>query len=112
MRLPIAAAALLLAGAAFAQSPHAGHAPASEADQALMTAMDRMGEAMKAPMTGDPDRDFAAMMIPHHQGAIDMAEIQLRWGKDPELKAMARKIIDDQRAEIRTLEAWLAAKGK
>jgi uncharacterized protein (DUF305 family) len=106
----VLAAALVVAGAALAQSPHAGHA--TEADRALMTVMERMGEAMKAPMSGDPDRDFAAMMIPHHRGAIEMAEIQLRYGKDPELAAMAREIIAAQRAEIATLERWLAEKGR
>ena len=94
-----------------AQSPQMGHGM-SAAEQAMMDSMDRMGAAMKAPMSGDPDRDFAAMMIPHHRGAIEMAEVELRYGKDPELKAMARKIIEDQKAEIAVLEKWLAARPK
>ena len=62
--------------------------------------MVRMNDAMsKAKMTGDTDKDFAAMMLVHHQGAIDMAELEVKHGKNPELKAMAQKMIDMQKAE-------------
>lgn len=59
-------------------------------------------------MTGDTDRDFATMMRMHHQGGIDMTEVQIRDGKDPELKALAQKIRDGQRRELQELDDWLA----
>jgi uncharacterized protein (DUF305 family) len=78
------------------------HAPA------MQSAMERMQQGMGAPMSGDPDVDFATMMIPHHRGAIDMARAQLENGKDPELRRLAEKIIADQEREIAILEEWLA----
>jgi uncharacterized protein (DUF305 family) len=53
-----------------------------------------------APMTGDPDHDFAAMMIPHHQGAVDMAKAELIYGKDPVLRRLAQEIVVTQEQEI------------
>ena len=55
-------------------------------------------------MTGDVDKDFAILMIPHHQGAIDMAKIELEHGKNEELKKMAQAIIDSQAKEIEVLK--------
>jgi uncharacterized protein (DUF305 family) len=63
-------------------------------------------ESMKT--TGDPDRDFAMMMKMHHQGAIDMAQMELKSGKDASLKAMAKKIIAAQQKEIKEFDQWLA----
>jgi uncharacterized protein (DUF305 family) len=63
------------------------------------------------PYTGDPDIDFARGMIPHHQAAIDMAKIQLEFGKDPEMRKLAEAIIAAQESEIATLKAFLATKG-
>jgi uncharacterized protein (DUF305 family) len=63
-----------------------------------MTVMDR--RMQNAPMTGDPDHDFAAMMIPHHQGAVDMAKAELLYGKDPVLRRLAQEIIVTQEQEI------------
>ena len=73
----------------------------------LMQAMDNMNKSMAAvPMTGDTDRDFVAMMIAHHQGAIDMAKIELASGKDPTIRKLAQEIIAAQQHEIRQMQAW------
>ena len=79
---------------------------------AMHTAMQHMQQGMNMSMSGDPDTDFAQMMIPHHQGAIDMARIELESGKDPQLRQMAQKVIEDQEREIATLKEWLAQHGK
>jgi Domain of unknown function (DUF305) len=63
-------------------------------------AMSKMMAAMDVKPTGDIDRDFVAMMTPHHQGAIDMAIIQLRYGKNETLRRLAQEIIVDQMQEI------------
>jgi len=63
-------------------------------------AMDKMMRDMAVTPTGDADRDFTAMMIPHHQGAIDMAEAELRWGHNEQLKRIAQEIIVEQQQEI------------
>ena len=59
----------------------------------------------------DPDVAFVLGMIPHHQGAIDMAQIQLQYGKDPVNRKLAQEIIAAQRHEIQEMKAWLAARG-
>jgi uncharacterized protein (DUF305 family) len=71
-----------------------------------MTGMMKGMESMHT--TGDTDRDFAMMMKIHHQGAIDMSEVELKSGKDPEMRAMAKGIIDAQKKEIKEFEQWLA----
>ncbi|MEC3768963.1 CopM family metallochaperone [Cupriavidus sp. SS-3] len=71
-------------------------------------AMNVMHHGMtQAPTNGDPDHDFVAMMIPHHQGAIDMAKALLLYGKDPALRNLAQGIITEQQNEIRLMQAWL-----
>ncbi|XAY88642.1 DUF305 domain-containing protein (plasmid) [Sphingomonas parapaucimobilis] len=97
------AAAALFGGAALAQT--------SDFAAVMAGAMQRMHQAMAVPSTGDPDRDFAAMMIPHHQGAIDMAEGELRFGKDERLRRLAQGIIVEQRQEIAVMQAILNEKG-
>jgi hypothetical protein len=67
-------------------------------------AMTKMMNDMAAKPTGDIDRDFVAMMIPHHQGAIDMAVIQLRYGKNEQLRRIAQEIIVDQMQEIAAMK--------
>ena len=61
-----------------------------------------------AAMTGDQDRDFATMMTGHHKNAIEMARVELNKGKDPEMRALATKIIADQQREIGQMDAYLA----
>ena len=68
------------------------------------TAMTKMMNDMAAKPTGDVDRDFAAMMIPHHQGAIDMAIIELRYGKNEQLRRIAQEIVVDQMQEIAAMK--------
>ena len=57
----------------------------SPADKAFAASMQTMMNAMQVKPTGKPDKDFVLMMIPHHQGAIDMAKVELQYGADPEL---------------------------
>ena len=61
----------------------------------------------RAPMNGDADHDFSAMMIPHHQGAIDMAKAELLYGKNPVLRRLAQEIIVTQNSEIAVMQAQL-----
>ncbi|MCC6735142.1 MAG: DUF305 domain-containing protein [Bauldia sp.] len=84
-------------------------APETPATTAYLAAHDAMMAAMHVELTGDPDRDFVLMMIPHHQGAVDMARVVLEFGTDPTIRAMAEAIIAAQEAEIAEFEAWLAA---
>ncbi|MDP9136769.1 MAG: DUF305 domain-containing protein [Pseudomonadota bacterium] len=77
-----------------------------EAAKAYMEAHHRMMGAMAMQPSGDADRDFISMMIPHHQGAIDMAKIELQYGKDPVLRDLAAKIIADQEREIAAMKQW------
>lgn len=92
-----------------------GRAPAmSAASQAYMDAMKKMDRDMAAmPMSGEPGVDFAAMMIPHHQAAIDMAKAYLASGEnDPAIAKLSREIIEAQEREIAFLKSWLAARPK
>jgi len=73
--------------------------------QAMMKGMDGM---QKMSMSGDTDMDFAMMMKMHHQQALDMAEMQLKNGKSPEMKAMAKRIIAAQKKEIAEFDRWMA----
>jgi uncharacterized protein (DUF305 family) len=82
--------------------------PQDPASRAYMESMRKMNQGMMGkPMSGDADRDFATMMMSHHQGAIDMARVELEHGKDPELKAMAQKVIGDQSREVKEFQDWL-----
>jgi uncharacterized protein (DUF305 family) len=74
----------------------------------MRDAMSVMEDGMnRAPMNGVAEHDFIAMMIPHHQGAIDMAKAVLLNTKDPELANLAQGIITEQQNEIRVMEGWL-----
>jgi hypothetical protein len=87
--------------AAVAQTP----SPATEAPFIAenAAAMDKMMADMNVKPTGDADRDFVAMMIPHHQGAIDMARSLLRYGHNEQLRRLAQEIIVTQQQEIATM---------
>ena len=76
-------------------------------DAQMGRAMELMDRDMMVAPSGNPDRDFAAMMIPHHQGAVDMARIQLQFGKDPVLRRLAQGIIVEQLQEIDVMKRAL-----
>jgi uncharacterized protein (DUF305 family) len=88
------------------------HAGPDGSTPAFKAADDKMMHDMSAPeYTGDADKDFVAHMIPHHQGAIEMAQTELKYGKDPELKRLARNIIKAQHDEIAFMQKWQAKHG-
>ena len=73
----------------------------------LMESMTRMHSAMSSTRpSADADTDFIALMLPHHQAAIDMARIQLTFGKDPQLRRLAQEIVTDQESEIQLMKLW------
>ena len=92
-----------------AQEAHSAAQPAAAVNEAPFwkeneAAMIKMMNDMAIKSTGDIDRDFAAMMLPHHQGAIDMAISELRYGKNEQLRRIAQEIIVDQMQEIAAMK--------
>ncbi|WP_367103253.1 DUF305 domain-containing protein [uncultured Psychrobacter sp.] len=80
--------------------------------QAYSGGMDAMhGEMMLGIADPDPDMAFARGMLPHHVGAVDMAEAQLKYGKDAEMRELAQQVIDAQQAEIEQMRNWITAHG-
>lgn len=79
---------------------------------ALNRVIGKMQLAMALSYTGNADVDFVKAMIPHHQGAVDMAKTVVAFGKDPEVKKIAESIIKAQEAEIGLLTEWLKMKGQ
>jgi uncharacterized protein (DUF305 family) len=71
----------------------------------------KMHADMDITFTGNADADFVRGMIAHHQGAIDMAKVELEYGKDAQLRKLAEEIIAAQEAEIRMMKDWLAKNG-
>ena len=90
------------------------HAATEEAPAtaAYKQAMDKMHAGMMMDYTGNADIDFMRGMIPHHQGAIDMARVELEHGKDPALRKLAEDVISAQEGEIRMMEDWLSKNAK
>jgi uncharacterized protein (DUF305 family) len=115
-----AVALIVTGGLALAQSHHGEHMPMKEgghtmtpaakespATEAYRAANAKMHAGMDIAFTGDADVDFIKGMIPHHQGAIDMAEVVLKHGKDEKTRKWAIDIIREQKREIAEMQAWL-----
>ena len=125
MRAAIAACLLVLpllaAGAHAQEHHHHGGADSASATPPTFVAssakpfsalmddtMNVMDAGMRqAPMNGNPDHDFVTMMMPHHQGAVDMAKAVLLSTQDPEIRNLALGIIAEQQIEIKVMQAWL-----
>jgi len=92
------------AAAAVARAPRTGGTLSVAAESPFLkendTAMTKMTDDMTIKPTGEIDRDFVAMMVPHHQGAIDMAQAELRYGRNVQLRHIAQEIIVDEVQEI------------
>ncbi|WLR93374.1 CopM family metallochaperone [Shinella zoogloeoides] len=107
--------------AAAQEADHSGHqgmtmeAPAegqAASTQAFIDANTKMHKAMDIAFTGNADVDFVRGMIAHHQGAIDMAKVELEHGKDPAIRKLAEDVITAQEGEIKMMEEWLAKNAK
>jgi uncharacterized protein (DUF305 family) len=94
---------------------HQGHASSGSSKATTATAAtkkyqqinDNMHKSMDIKFTGDADKDFLAAMIPHHQGAIDMAEVVMQYGKNPKVRQLAQEIITMQKKEIAEMRQLL-----
>jgi uncharacterized protein (DUF305 family) len=95
-------------GAAAGKPPQFVASTAKPFSALMNDAMAVMDDGIRrAPMDGVAEHDFVTMMIPHHQGAIDMAKGVLLYSKDPELRNLAQGIITEQQNEIKVMQAWL-----
>ena len=84
----------------------------SDSTKAYMQAMGGMHKGMDITYSGDADIDFARGMTPHHQGAIEMAKVELQFGKSPEMRKLAESIVKAQEDEIAEMKAWLSKNEK
>jgi uncharacterized protein (DUF305 family) len=82
--------------------------PPTPSTKAYKAAAMQMHKDMAVRYTGEPDEDFAATMVAHHKGAIEMAKVELQYGTDPELRKLAQDIITAQEKEIALMREWLA----
>ncbi|MET0278402.1 MAG: DUF305 domain-containing protein [Pseudorhodoplanes sp.] len=84
--------------------PKGDSSPSSLAFQAINQ---KMHDGMDISFSGNADVDFVRGMIPHHQGAIDMAKVVLAFGKDPQVRNLAEEVIRAQESEISLMQEWL-----
>ena len=112
-----AASLVAFSSLALADDMHKGHdmsagSVQSDSSAEFEQSNHKMHKDMMIKLSGDTDVDFVRGMIPHHQGAIDMAKIELKYGKDAETRKLAEDIIKAQEVEIAQMQAWLKARGK
>jgi uncharacterized protein (DUF305 family) len=118
----LAAAIVAVPSLALAQGAHGGHSghstpaqtaqtPETEATRGYRAANEKMHRDMDIKFSGDADVDFVRGMIPHHQGAIEMAKVALQHAKDEQIRKWATDVIREQEREISEMQAWLKAKG-
>jgi uncharacterized protein (DUF305 family) len=107
--LPVLAQPTAMPGMQMGATPTANE-PASNAG--YRDAMTKMSQGMAITYSGNADKDFVAGMIAHHQGAIDMARVELRYGKDPQMRKLARNVITAQEKEIAVMKSWQAKHAK
>jgi uncharacterized protein (DUF305 family) len=101
--------ALLLSFAATGAMAQTGET--QQMQKEYMAPMTDMSHAMhEGVMDKDPDVAFAKGMLPHHQGAVEMAKVELKYGKDPEMRKLAEAIIQAQEAEIEQIQTWLKSR--
>ena len=105
----IALSCLALRGPAHADAVavHKHAAGLTPSDKAFEASMDKMMSSMSERLSGDTDHDFATMMLPHHESAVEMAKIELQSGRDPELRQLATDIVASQAKEVALMRAWL-----
>jgi len=97
------------AGGHAGMQPRGDTGPSSLAFQGINT---KMHEAMNIAFTGNADVDFVKGMVPHHQGAVEMAKTVLAFGKDPEIRKLAEEIVKAQETEIALMNEWLKKNGR
>jgi uncharacterized protein (DUF305 family) len=122
LNLALAAIMAMLPSLAAAQGAHGGHSghstpaqtartPDTPATQGYRQANETMHKNMDIIFSGNADVDFVRGMIPHHQGAIDMAKVALQHGKDEQVRKWAQDVIREQEREIAEMQNWLKSKG-
>jgi uncharacterized protein (DUF305 family) len=120
--LVLAAALTALPALAWAQGAHGGHSghstpaqtaqtPSAPSTQGYRQANETMHRNMDITFSGDSDVDFVRSMIPHHQGAIDMAKVALQHTRDEQIRKWATEVIREQEREIAEMQTWLKKKG-